>query len=98
MQEANKNNTLNTFLNPKYKWAEPQGADLLHFLICQDGYEDHLKQYLEILYSVYPMNNGQMQIDLLTKLLKRQEEFNAEIKFNERYRDLFHGKIQNHIT
>ena len=94
MQEANKNNTLNTFLNPKYKWAEPQGADLLHFLICQDGYEDHLKQYLEILYSVYPMNNGQMQIDLLTKLLKRQEEFNAEIKFNERCRDLFHGKIQ----
>ena len=35
-----------------------------------------------------------MQIDLLTKLLKRQEEFNAEIKFNERCRDLFHGKIQ----
>ena len=90
MLAAKEMGTLNAFLSQKTLDNKDNYADVLHFLICQEGYEDHLKQYLEIFSSVYA-NDDQVQCSLLKRLFRQHEKSR---QFKERCRNLFNGKTQ----
>ena len=93
MQTAKENGTLNKFLDPDRKRTYYHDADVLHFLICQDGYEEHLKQYLQIYSSVYT-DNDRVLCSLFKELFRRYEGRLDYKKFKKRCRNLFNGKTQ----
>ena len=74
MQTAKEKGTLIKFLNPEKLFYKDDYADILHLLICQDGYKENLKQYLEIFASVYS-NNDQVLCSLLREFDRFQNNF-----------------------
>ena len=75
MQKAKENGTLNRFLDPESIRAKTNDVEVLHFLICQDGYEEHLKQYLQIFVRVY--EKDEVTIDLVKNLLTYKMHFES---------------------